>query len=309
MSGSGSVTELPLQEVSKRELAANTDMTANRSRPLCLRSVANDSHIREITALGFSCLNMWIIMYAGADKRKYISVNNRGPAMRRYTASLSLIFMLVLGHTPLFAASFEVSRIHDGDTLTISTGEKVRLLQIDTPEISPAECYGAEAHKALIQIIGKAAISMESDPASDNKDQFGRILRYVKVGKVNVNLKLVEIGAATPYFFKGEKGKYSSQLLKAAQNAQAKKIGLWKLCPNTKLEPYKSANTGVAVTSKSVLVAKSLKCDPNYKGCIPVYPPDLDCTDIKSLGLAPIRVIGRDVHKFDSDGDGIGCDK
>jgi micrococcal nuclease len=227
--------------------------------------------------------------------------------MRRFAGLCALIFTLALGQTPVFAASFNVTRINDGDTLTISTGEKVRLLQIDTPEISPAECYGAEAHKALIQIIGKAAITLESDPVSDNKDQFGRILRYVKVGKVNINLKLVEIGAATPYFFKGEKGKYSSQLFKAAQNAQAKKIGLWNLCPNTKLEPLKSANTGAAVTAKSVSEPTNSKCDPNYKGCIPTYPPDLDCTDIKKLGLAPIRVIGKDVHKFDSDGDRIGC--
>ena len=229
--------------------------------------------------------------------------------MRRCTGLFTLIFALFWGQNPVLAASFNVTRIHDGDTLTISTGEKVRLLQIDTPELSPTECYGVEAHKALIHIIGKSAITLESDPVSDNKDQFGRILRYVKVGKINVNLKLVEIGAATPYFFKGEKGKYSSQLLKAAQSAQAKKIGLWKTCPRAKLEPLKSAKTGAAVTAIPIALPKNSKCDPNYQGCIPVYPPDIDCTDIKRLGLAPIRVIGKDVHKFDSDGDGIGCDK
>jgi len=229
--------------------------------------------------------------------------------MRRFAGLLTLIFMLVFAPIPTSAAVIHVVRIHDGDTLTLSTGEKVRFLQIDTPEISPAECYGAEAHKALIGIIGKLNITLESDPVSDNKDQFGRILRYVKVGNVNVNLKLVEIGAATPYFFNGENGKYSSQIFKAAQNAQAKKIGLWKLCPNTKLEPLKPANTGPAVIVKPVPAPKNLKCDPNYRGCIPPYPPDLDCSDIKKLGLAPIRVIGKDVHKFDSDGDGIGCDK
>jgi len=229
--------------------------------------------------------------------------------MRRFGGFCALIFTLVLGQTPVFAASFYVTQINDGDTLTISTGEKVRFLQIDTPEISPAECYGAEAHKALIKIIGKAAITLESDQVSDNKDQFGRILRYVKVGKINVNLKLVEIGAATPYFFNGEKGKYSSQLLKAAENAQAKKIGLWKFCPKTKLEPLKSANTGAVVTARPITLPKNSRCDPNYWDCIPIYPPDLDCTDIKKLGLASIRVIGKDVHKFDNDGDGIGCDK
>ncbi len=147
--------------------------------------------------------------------------------MRRRIAYLSSLTLLV-GVTTA-SASVQVARISDGDTLTISTGEKVRLLQIDTPEISPAECYGAEAHKALITLIGQSAISLESDSISDDQDQFGRKLRYVKVGKINLNLKLVQIGAATPYFYQGEKGKYAAQLLKAAENARAKKIGLWKL--------------------------------------------------------------------------------
>ena len=226
-----------------------------------------------------------------------------------YKVLLTTVLALILGVASASAAVFQVVSIRDGDTLTISTGEKVRFLQIDTPEISPAECYGTEARKALVNIIGKSPIILESDSVSDNIDQYGRILRYVKIGKVNVNLKLVEIGAATPFFFKGEKGKYSAQLLKAAQNAKAKKIGLWKLCPNTKLDTSKLADTG-PVPSKLPSTSKSaVKCDPNYQGCIPPYPPDLDCTEIKRMKLAPIRVIGVDVHKFDGDGDGIGCDK
>ena len=221
---------------------------------------------------------------------------------------LSLI-ILAVGVAPGSAALIQVVRIHDGDTLTISSGEKVRFLQIDTPEISPAECYGAEAHKALVDIIGKSSITLESDSVSDDKDKFGRILRYVKVGKVNINLKLVEIGAATPYFYKGEKGKYSAQLLKAAQNAKAKKIGLWNSCPTAKLEPLKAATTGAAGSALNATINSDAKCDPNYQGCLPPYPPDLDCSDIKKMGLGPIRVIGVDVHKLDGDGDGIGCDK
>jgi endonuclease YncB( thermonuclease family) len=231
--------------------------------------------------------------------------------MRSRLVYLLTLSTLVFGLNLASAATLQVDRINDGDTLTLLTGEKVRFLQIDTPEIYPAECYGAEAHKALQNIIGKSPVTLESDPVSDDRDQYGRILRYVKVGKINVNLKLVEIGAATPYFFRGEKGKYSAQLLKAAQNAKAKKIGLWKMCPNTKLEPLKSASTG-SVVAAPVATAKTtpnVGCDPNYQGCIPPYPPDLDCSDIKRMGLAPIRVIGTDVHKFDGDGDGIGCDK
>lgn len=231
--------------------------------------------------------------------------------MRTRLFFLSSVLALVMGVTASYAAGLSVTDVYDGDTLTISSGEKVRFLQIDTPELSPAECYGAEARKALVGIIGSSPVTLESDPVSDDIDQFGRLLRYVKVGRVNVNLKLVEIGAATPYFYKGERGKYSSQLLKAAQKAKAKKIGLWKMCPSTKLEPLKPATTGVTVAAPALASPSSVNptCDPNYQGCIPPYPPDLDCSDIKKMGLAPIRVIGTDVHKFDGDGDEIGCDK
>jgi hypothetical protein len=50
-------------------------------------------------------------------------------------------------------------------------------------------------------------------------------------------------------------------------------------------------------------------CDPNYAGCIPFSAVDLDCIDVKNLGLAPVKVIGQDIHNFDRDRDGIGCDK
>ena len=134
----------------------------------------------------------------GCPERKRLRVR----VMRTRIVYLAILFTLIFGVCATAAAGMQVTRIHDGDTLTISTGEKIRFLQIDTPEISPAERYGAEAHKALVGIIGKSPITLESDSVSDDKDQFGRILRYVKVGKVNVNLKLVEMGAATPYFYK-----------------------------------------------------------------------------------------------------------
>ena len=229
--------------------------------------------------------------------------------MRTRIVYLTTLLTFVLGVASASAEAIQVIRVYDGDTMTISTGEKVRFLQIDTPEISPAECYGAEARKSLVSLLGKSTITLESDSVSGDIDQFDRLLRYVIVGKVNVNLKLVEIGAATPYFHKGEKGKYSARILKAAQNAKTKKLGLWKMCPNTKLDSSKLADTGPIPTKLAPTQNSNNKCDPNYQGCIPPYPPDLDCTDIKKMGLAPIRVIGVDVHKFDGDGDGIGCDK
>ena len=148
------------------------------------------------------------------------------------------------------------------------------------------------------------------DPKLDKVDRYGRLLRYVFVGNTNINLKLVELGAAAPYFYRGEKGQYSSQMLKAAQSAKAKSLGLWKKCPGTSLIPTSAISTVRESSTKAGLTSPSSgKCDPNYAGCIPIFPSDVDCSDIKRLGLAPVKVIGTDIHKLDRDGDGSGCDK
>ena len=45
-------------------------------------------------------------------------------------------------------------------------------------------------------------------------------------------------------------------------------------------------------------------CDSNYSGCVPMVDYDLDCSDVRG----PLRVHGADVHGFDRDGDGVGCE-
>lgn len=53
-------------------------------------------------------------------------------------------------------------------------------------------------------------------------------------------------------------------------------------------------------------VSGSGNCDPSYPGvCIPPPPPDLDCKDVP---YKHFQVLAPDPHKFDRDGDGIGCE-
>lgn len=50
--------------------------------------------------------------------------------------------------------------------------------------------------------------------------------------------------------------------------------------------------------------SQSASCDPNYTGCVPNVPYDLDCADVGHS----VQVIGGDPHGFDGDGDGSGCE-
>lgn len=48
-------------------------------------------------------------------------------------------------------------------------------------------------------------------------------------------------------------------------------------------------------------------CHASYEPCLPVVD-DLDCSDVRDLGLGPVVVIGADAYGLDADGDGIGCE-
>jgi endonuclease YncB( thermonuclease family) len=229
--------------------------------------------------------------------------------------ALAISALLIIGLVPAQGA-LKVVKIYDGDTVTMADGMKIRLLQIDAPELAEGECYADKSKAALILLLSKVGtITLKSDPVSASFDRYGRALRYIFIGKVNVNLEMVKLGAAAPYFYQGEKGIYSATMLKAAEDAKFYKVGLWKDCPGTKLLPtkaittYKAASTTVATPVNSPVATPSsvTGCDPNYAGCIPLYPPDLNCSDIKALGLAPVTVIGKDPHKLDGDGDGKAC--
>ena len=235
--------------------------------------------------------------------------------MRKSKYLIAISASLVIGVIPAQGA-LKVIKIYDGDTVTMADGLKVRLLQIDAPELAENECFAKESKTALVNLLAKkGTVTLKADPASASFDRYGRALRYIFVGKLNVNLEMVKIGAAAPYFYQGEKGIYSAAMLKAAQDAKLYKVGLWKSCPGTQLVPtkaittYKAVGTPAAspISTQVTVPSPSTGCDPNYAGCIPLYPPDLDCGDIKALGLAPVTVTGKDPHKLDGDGDGKAC--
>ena len=166
--------------------------------------------------------------------------------MNKFCKKLAVLIVgaSLIGGAPTASAVSNVSRVVDGDTITMSNGEKVRLIQIDTPELTSKECYGNEARVALAKLLNQPGkVTLTTDPKLDKTDKYGRSLRYVFIGKTNLNLKMVEIGAATPYFYRSEKGIYATQFLKAAQNAQKLGLGLWRVCPGTRLSPNNAVET------------------------------------------------------------------
>ena len=179
------------------------------------------------------------------------------------------------------SANLNVAYVYDGDTLTLSNGNKVRLVQIDTPELSPAECYGKEARELLRQLIGTSRVTLVKEPLAGNKDSFGRLLRYVKISTKNLNLELVRQGAAAPWFYNEQKGKFSKELLAAARTAKRNQVGLWKACPSTKLDPSRGIDTGPVV---DVAIDKSNPSSENEM--IQPISPGSFCSESESGKIA-----------------------
>ncbi len=138
-----------------------------------------------------------------------------------------------------------VQRVIDGDTLIVADGDRVRLVEIDAPEVSQGECYAVEAMRALdIMAPAGSRVRLERDPALDDVDRFGRQLRYVWRNGVNVNLALVRKGAASVWFFDGSRGRHADTLLSVARNAERSSSGLWGACPAARLDPFRGVETG-----------------------------------------------------------------
>lgn len=213
---------------------------------------------------------------------------------------LSLSLLNPIGHAE--SQQNPIASVVDGDTLRLRNGEYVRLLQIDSPEIQEGECYSKEARLELIKLIkdGKQ-IRFETDEKLGLRDSYNRNLAYLFVDNRNVNIELVKRGVATPWAYNQQNGKYFDGLMAAAKVAIKYKRGLWKACPGTKLD----VKYGVRTVPKNL---NNQKCDPNYVQCLPVFPPDIDCAEVKSLGFRFVKIRQKDVHKLDRDGDGVGCD-
>jgi endonuclease YncB( thermonuclease family) len=87
-----------------------------------------------------------------------------------------------------------VSRVVDGDTVEMSTGQTIRIIGVDTPEAGQP-CY-AEAAAALRAVVQGQAVGL-TPGARDDVDRYGRLLRYVDTaGGVDAGLQMINQGWA-----------------------------------------------------------------------------------------------------------------
>ncbi len=151
-------------------------------------------------------------------------------------------FTIPFGKTYNYADIY-VRRVIDGDTLQLETGERVRLIGIDTPEMHESDKLYRDSHRTgedirTIQELGRRAyeftkklvegkrVSLEFDV--EKHDKYGRLLAYVYLKKDGtfVNAQIIQEGYASLMTIPPNV-KYADLFLKLYQEARKNKRGLW----------------------------------------------------------------------------------
>jgi len=181
--------------------------------------------------------------------------------------------------------TYLVTRIVDGDTLELGNGEIVRLVGIDTPEVGDCGFERAADNLAAL-VLGKAVVLGASD---EDRDAYGRLLRYIDIGDQDAGLRLIKNGLAIArYDSRDGYGFHPRERVYVANDKGAKQFTCApKPQPFVPQQPPAGGN-----------------CASGYDPCVPPYPPDVDCADVNG----PIYVSGSDPHGLDADNDGVACE-
>jgi micrococcal nuclease len=137
-----------------------------------------------------------------------------------------------------------VRRVIDGDTIQLETGERVRLIGIDTPEMHESDKLYRDSQRTkqdirTIQELGRRSyeftkklvegkrVSLEFDV--EKYDKYSRLLAYVYLKKdgIFVNAEIIKQGYASLMTIPPN-AKYADLFLKLSQEARNNKRGLWK---------------------------------------------------------------------------------
>jgi endonuclease YncB( thermonuclease family) len=136
--------------------------------------------------------------------------------------------------------------VSDGDTVVFRNGQACDSSRSTRPRSSSARSATGELPEALLMCeIGRFFCPAHRSACSPSLKPIASAVRaaaaYVVRASdgVNVNVRLVAVGAAAAYLYRHRRGKYTNRLEFLAKRARARKLGLWRVCPRTPYNPNK----------------------------------------------------------------------
>lgn len=122
-------------------------------------------------------------------------------------------------------ATAMVSAVYDGDTMTLASGDRVRLRWVNTPEIRPPETYAVQAREATEAFVSGKTVSLLYGPGG-NRDGYGRLVAGVMVDDDNLSIHLLERGLGHLFVIPPDDTDLTP-FVQAQERARAAKRGIW----------------------------------------------------------------------------------
>ena len=225
----------------------------------------------------------------GATSAAGIGATGTGPTSTTRAGTTTTRAAASPGGRPA-TAGWTVTRIVDGDTVDVSgpggVAETVRVAGIDTPE--RGECGYGEATRHMSSLtLGRAVVLTQAD--SDDRDRYGRIIRYIDVDGLDAGLAQITGGFAIArydsrdgYGWHPREDEYI-----AADNATA------HMCPGF------GSTSGRGITGTTAAPTTGANGDVYYQ----------NCAAVRAAGAAPLYQ-GQPGYRtaLDGDKDGVACE-
>jgi endonuclease YncB( thermonuclease family) len=127
----------------------------------------------------------------------------------------------------------QVASVHDGDTIKLTDGRKIRLLGINAPEVAsnrrPAQPYAYRARDALRKLLQQADFKVGLSFGAERRDKYKRTLAHLYLADgTNIQTRLILQGYATAFTVPPNDRLADCYQRSEAQAIKAKQ-GIWSL--------------------------------------------------------------------------------
>ncbi|MCD6459708.1 thermonuclease family protein, partial [bacterium] len=157
---------------------------------------------------------------------------------------------IAANNNPVDYSHIFVKKVIDGDTFILSTGERVRFIGIDTPELYESDKLYYDARRSgvspkKIMRMGKLSykftkrlcegkyVRLEFD--NERFDKYGRILAYIFLDDgAMLNERILKQGHGLAYLRFYFRQDYKDRFITAENEAKKLKKGLWNMSPGLK---------------------------------------------------------------------------
>ena len=153
---------------------------------------------------------------------------------RRYNSLKFALALLLAGALSAGAQELVwVKQVVDGDTIILESGERVRLLGVNAPEVNhpkkPVEAFGKEAAEFTQRMVEGKLVRFSLISHVSKQDKYSHTLAYVFLQDGTfVNTEIIRQG----YGFVVRSSpplKYEPEFVQLELNAREKRWGLWAL--------------------------------------------------------------------------------